>query len=202
MAQKFIETIRFEDGQPRNLELHQQRFEATRRHFFGSRCAPELARTLRLPAEFRAGTVKCRVIFQEKIEQVEFEPYAIRPLRTLALADGTGLDYGFKFQDRAALDFLKKQAAADEILIVQNGFLTDSSFSNLAFSTDGRDWLTPETCLLNGTQRQFLLETKRLRACPIRPDDLPKFRFLKFINAMLDLDNSPAIPLAAGLGKP
>jgi 4-amino-4-deoxychorismate lyase len=84
--------------------------------------------------------------------------------------------------------------SADEILIIKNGFVTDTSFSNIVFF-DGIKWITPSTYLLNGTQRQQLLQQGAIIEEEIRPSDLKHFRFAKLINAMLDLETSPSIDI-------
>jgi 4-amino-4-deoxychorismate lyase len=74
----------------------------------------------------------------------------------------------------------------DEIILVKNGLITDTSYSNLAFF-DGVQWYTPEHPLLNGVRRQALLKQKRVREKRITPDELGSFVKLSLINAMLDL---------------
>jgi 4-amino-4-deoxychorismate lyase len=85
-------------------------------------------------------------------------------------------------------------ATADDILIIKNGFITDTSFSNIAFF-DGTQWFTPFTYLLNGTQRQHLLRQGAIVETEITPSDLKQFRYAKLINAMLDLETSPLIDI-------
>ena len=45
----------------------------------------------------------------------------------------------------------------DDILIVKNGLLTDTSIANIALY-DGNDWYTPLHPLLKGTKRAELLD--------------------------------------------
>ena len=63
--------------------------------------------------------------------------------------------------------------------------MTDTRYSNVVFG-DGSSWVTPETFLLPGTKRAFLLSRGDIRECSVRAEDIGKFRFCSLINAMLD----------------
>jgi 4-amino-4-deoxychorismate lyase len=89
---------------------------------------------------------------------------------------------------------LLKQTTADDILIVKNGFLTDTSYANVVLWDDNR-WFTPDTPLLAGTKRQYLLDTKQIESRKLHPKDLQHFTHARLINAMLDLDSGPIIPI-------
>ena len=94
----------------------------------------------------------------------------IRSLRLVAADDE--LDYHLKYADRSALArLLQRRDDCDEILIVRDGAITDTSYSNVAFF-DGRKYVTPDTFLLNGTRRQYLLGTGVLTERRITPSDL------------------------------
>ena len=63
-------------------------------------------------------------------------------------------DYSFKFSNRKAIDdLLKFRNGCDDILIVRNGLITDTSYSNVVFRKDNM-YFTPNFPLLNGTKRQ------------------------------------------------
>ena len=94
-----------------------------------------------------------------------------------------------------AFSYLKDAVNEDEIIIVQNGQITDTSYSNLVFF-DGEKWITPTTYLLNGTMRQSLLQTKQIIEKPIQVEDLNRFESFKLINAMMDLEESPELPIS------
>ncbi len=83
-------------------------------------------------------------------------------------------------------------ANADDVLIVKNGLLTDTSYANIAFF-DGVQWLTPATPLLAGTRRQQLLEQGVITEATLHPSDLKQFKFAKLMNAMLTWAESPLI---------
>jgi len=72
--------------------------------------------------------------------------------------------------------------------------VSDSFYANTAF-WDGRAWSTPDTPLLAGTMRAYLLDQGLLREERIRPEDLGKFLKVRLINAMNDLQEGPEISM-------
>lgn len=100
-----------------------------------------------------------------------------------------------KYADRSALArLLQRRDDCDEILIVRDGAITDTSYSNVAFF-DGRKYVTPDTFLLNGTRRQYLLGTGVLTERRITPSDLGGFERVVLINAMLGIEDDLAVPI-------
>lgn len=75
---------------------------------------------------------------------------------------------------------------ADEVVIVGNGLLTDTSYSNIALF-DGQRWVTPRQPLLRGTMRQSLLDTGQLVERDIRDDEWGRYEKVSLINAMMPL---------------
>ena len=80
---------------------------------------------------------------------------------------------------------LNPEQENEEIIIVKDGLVTDSSYSNLVFR-QGNVWYTPSTYLLNGVKRQRLLQQEFIFEREIRPEDLDKYSKVSLINAMLD----------------
>jgi 4-amino-4-deoxychorismate lyase len=78
--------------------------------------------------------------------------------------------------------------------MVKDGFVTDASIANLAFY-DGRQWITPDTPLLAGTRRRFLLDSGILHEAPVRPADLRDFHRIRLVNAMIPWEESPELPM-------
>lgn len=135
-------------------------------------------------------TYKCRILYDTHIHHIEFVPYTLRQIQSLQLVYANELDYSYKFADRTALQsLLQKKGTADDILIVKNGLITDSSYSNVAFF-DGLQWFTPSLPLLAGTRRAYLLQQNILTIADIRPSDLKNFEKVRFINAMMDWEES------------
>ena len=83
----------------------------------------------------------------------------------------------------------------EDIIIVKNGFVTDSSFSNLIFF-DGKEWYTPSTPLLKGTTRARLLNEKKITERVIKIEDIKNYKSISLINAfneigdiLIDIEN-------------
>jgi 4-amino-4-deoxychorismate lyase len=192
---RFIESLRIEKHRPQHLGWHNKRLNETRQHFFGPVPEIDLEERLILPEKMDDGIYKCRILYGEKIEEVAFQLYQPRSIKTLRLVKDDHVDYTYKYEDRRLFEHLMAQKGdADDILIVKNGCMTDTSFSNIAFF-DGKNWYTPDTFLLNGTCRQRLLADGTLQEARITLANLPAFSLVKPINAMLEPDKTPSVRL-------
>ena len=179
----FIETIRIENGKAVNLGFHNYRFNRTRRDIFECNLPVNLADFIQ-PGEYTERT-RCRVEDQEEVEKVAYLPYTLRPVNSLKLVTSDGLDYTYKSTDRQKLDELFRQRGeADDILIVRDGFLTDTSIANIAL-WNGSQWETPEIPLLEGTMRASLLGKEMIVPSAIRPQDLSRYSLIRLFNAMI-----------------
>ena len=188
----FFESIKVLQGKPENLGLHEDRMNRTRSEFLGFTDRLSLENVLKTEA---MSLQKCRVIYQEKIEKIEFIPYSPKIINHLRIVEEDDLQYGYKFLDRSCFDkMLLGIPPATVLLIIKNGKITDTTFANIAF-WDGFSWLTPDEPLLAGTKRELLLRKGLIHKAEIRITDLRLFRFAVLINAMLDLDNSPVIDI-------
>lgn len=186
MMRRFVETIKVMDGVPMNLTYHQARLERTFRHFFVEVPPPPLEEFLSSAPGF--GLCKARVVYGRMgVEEVQYAPYALREIRTLRIVRDDKIDYSFKSADRTELNRLAAQKGeCDEIIIVKNGLVTDTSFSNIAVF-DGKRWITPRHPLLMGVKRASLLEKSILQEADITLGDLMKARKVSLVNAMLEL---------------
>jgi 4-amino-4-deoxychorismate lyase len=189
-----FETIKVNNGSFCNLQYHSERMNTSRKLLLRSQNKIDLKALLTVPLECLSDVFKCRVSYDHYIHKIEFEKYKIRKIKTLQLVIADNIDYSHKFSDRSLLERLKKSTDADEILIVKNGKITDTSFSNIVFF-DGKKWVTPNSPLLKGTRRQELLDKEIIHERKICTDDLEKFKKAKLINAMLDFEESPEIEI-------
>jgi 4-amino-4-deoxychorismate lyase len=190
---QLLETIRVEKGTIQNIEFHNHRFNKARKELFGIDQDIDLKDIIPTRPLSHHITYKCRIIYSTDIQRIEFQPYQPKIIRSLQIVEANTLDYSFKYADRSVFSDLLSQTGTDEILIVQNGFITDTSYSNVAFRSNNR-WITPSTFLLNGTKRQSLIQDGDLVVDEIKLSDLRHFKSMKLINAMLDLEDSPEIP--------
>lgn len=191
----FIETIRLQEGVLRNLPYHQERFERTRSRELGLSSHPRLEEVIQIPEGLDRGWLKCRVLYGEEIELIEYEPHIRREVSSLKVVHADKISYASKFADRSELEkLLAARETCDDILIVKEGCVSDCSYANTAF-WDGRNWFTPDTPLLEGTMRAYLLDQGLLREERIRLEDLGKYIKIKLINALNDLDEGPEISM-------
>jgi len=182
-----VESIRCENRVLSNIEKHNRRLNSARRELLGLGDAWNLARLVIVPKDLGKGLFKCRVVYADKIVKIEFVPYERKTVNRLRIVTDDSIDYAFKYADRSRLDRLRALAGPDEdVVIVKNGLVTDSSSANLVFDT-GSGLLTPATPLLKGTRRALLLARKRIRTADIRPADIRSYKSVHLVNAMLDL---------------
>jgi 4-amino-4-deoxychorismate lyase len=159
----------------------------SRRELFGARGDIDPLGTLDIPEEYRAGIVKCRLLYRSEIEAVEFHHYRMKPSNSVRLVFDDNVDYTYKYEDRAHLDRLfAVRGDCDEIIIVRGGFLTDASSANIVLD-DGKRLITPDTPLLRGTMRARLLDKGIIAEGRITPDDLGLFVRVHFINAFAEI---------------
>jgi len=197
MSQFLLETIKCSDGELFNLEFHQRRFDQARKTNFQVHDHIDLQSAIQVPRHAQTGLFRCRVIYSRKIEKIEFLPHQYRHVKSLKLVEDNEIDYQLKYANRERLNQLfEKREDCDDILIVKNGCITDSYTANTLFY-DGTDWWTPDSPLLEGTQRARLLDEKKIQPCRITPDDLHKYTKVGLINAMQDLENMPLIETGA-----
>ena len=184
---QYIESLRVVDGHICNLTYHQQRMNRTRLEVFGQ-LTPLLLNDVFKGIKAPSGLAKLRFIYDETgIHDISCTPYKRKEIRFLHLVYDDNISYPYKSTDRSALNELKKQQGdCDEILIVRNNHLTDTSYTNIALY-DGEQWFTPSTPLLCGTMRQRLLDCGLLQEREICVSDIPNYQYISLFNAMISL---------------
>lgn len=189
-----LETIKIENGKPCNLFFHNLRFNNSRKELFGCRDFIKLESIIKIPPAIKTDSYKCRLIYSDTVKKLEFLPYRKRKIKSLKIVVCDGIEYNYKYENRGCLNELfKLKQNCDDILIVKNKKITDTSFSNLVF-TDGKKWVTPSTPLLKGTKMEKLVSEKKIVQDEIKTSDLRYFKKAAIINSMLDLpDNILAI---------
>jgi len=181
-----LETIRVYDGIFCYPEYHQERMDRSREKLFPGSSRIKISE-IRIPESFKSGVYKCRIIYGSRIEKTEFFPYGRKHIRNLKLVDAPDLDYSYKYLDRSGIEKLQESNPGyDEIILVKNRVITDTSFSNLAFLS-GIKWFTPAEPLLAGTKRQRLIDCGILTPVTITVDDLFCYSHVSLINALLEL---------------
>jgi len=182
---EFLETIKALNGRIENLAYHQKRYETVLASY-GVADYKDLGDYLSPPQK---GLYRCRVVYTlEKIVEVTYHPYTKRSIKHLKALTVNEFEYAKKYADREVLNALyAKREKCDDILIIQKGFVTDTSIANVAFF-DGVEWFTPKKPLLAGTTRQRLLDSGFLKLADISINELSSFKAMAVMNAMIDFD--------------
>ena len=190
-----FETIRLQDGVLQNLEFHNFRLNHSRKSLYKSTDIFDLEQIIQIPGSSKKGLFKCRVSYSREIKTIEFEPYVPHIVKSLRLIEANTILYNYKYTNRGRInELLTKRERFDEILIVKNGLITDTSYTNIIFF-DGTKWVTPSTPLLHGTMRSFLLKNEVISEMKIKVPDLKQFQKARLINAMLPFESGKDIKI-------
>ncbi len=185
-----LETIKIENGKLCNIFFHNLRFNNSRKELFGCRDFIKLENIIKVPSEFNNGLYKCRLIYSDTVKKPEFLSYHKKKIKSLKVVGCDSIEYNYKYENRECLnELLELKQNCDDILIVKNKKITDTSFSNIVFF-DGKKWITPSTPLLKGTKREKLLSDGKIVQNEIKLNDLKYFQKAALINSMLDLEDN------------
>jgi len=172
---KFIETLIITD-KIENIEFHNNRMNKARYDFYN--LPPiNLADYIDIKPNKRV-----RVTYSSDIENIEYSDIVKREFKTFKIIE-SNIDYSYKFADRSALNALKLPDF-DEVIIIKNGLVTDTTISNLAFF-DGEKWFTPKNPLLKGTKREELINKGLLIEKDIVLNDIKKYKKFAMLNAVI-----------------
>lgn len=197
---KFTEAIKIKDGKIYNLHYHQSRVDRAVDAFGLEKI--NLSETLaEIPNAAKKGLIKCRVLYGNGIESVEFTPYQFQQRKRVALVSADDLNYQFKYADRENLNTFHQKDKFDDIIFIKNGFVADSLSANLVFENEN-GLFTPKTYLLAGTKRALLLEKGIIQEVDISKNDIAFYQKIRFINAMMDLEDDIAIDVSEVVLQP
>ncbi len=179
-----LETICISHGRPLNLDYHRQRMKNSSQQLFPGYHPPDLEELLsKLKPQSLKGNYRWRIVYGPDQLETEVLPYNYKPIRYLKLIE-TNIDYPHKFANRALLDSLhNKKGQADDVLLVKDGRITDTTIANIIFLKEGRLY-TPNRPLLMGTALCRLLDEGRVTPMPIHPDDISQFEAYWLVNAL------------------
>lgn len=176
----YFETIKCEDFEVFNLEYHQKRVIKT------------IAKDLNLQeyiSPISDELLRCKLIYNEdEILSVEYFPYIKRDIKSFKILFENNLEYSKKYLNREKIDrlFLQKDDC-DEVIIVKQGIVTDTSIANIAIFYDDI-WITSKDCLLQGTTRARLIKDGFLKEQNISLEMLKNAEKLALMNAMIGFD--------------
>lgn len=191
----FVESLRVEHRRLMHVEWHERRMQQTLLQQYGIRPDINLTTAIQVPDDLDGRVYKCRIEYGTSIERISFTLYEPKQVKTLRLVNDDAIEYAFKYTDRSAIEtLLEKRMGADDVLIVRQGCLTDTSFSNIVMLREGV-WYTPDTFLLNGTCRQRLVAEGKIHEAHITVDDIGNYTEIRLINALLDWENHPSVSI-------
>ncbi|MCU0462075.1 MAG: aminotransferase class IV [Bacteroidales bacterium] len=193
---RLVETIRSEDGVLNNLVFHNERMIRTLSDLYGLKISVDLGDIITIPDSALRGLFKCRVEYDSEIRKIEFVPYTMKSVRTLKTIESNTIDYSYKYADRNDIDLLmERREECDDILIIKNGFITDTSYANVILLDKEGRWNTPSTFLLPGTRRASLIKMGIITEKEIKIHDIIHFTEVRLINAMIGINDTESIPV-------
>ena len=191
---RLVESIKTYNKKLYNIEYHNIRMNNSRAELFNSKDQIDLSKIIFLPDNLSNELYKCRVIYSEEIVSIDFQKYKKKKISSLQIVYDNEMSYSHKFEDRTKFEKHLRESKTDEILIIKNGLVTDTSFSNVVFF-DGAKYSTPSLPLLKGTKRAKLIAESIINEEEIKLKDIQKFKFVYLINALLDLNVENKIPI-------
>jgi len=185
---EFIETLLIKNGEIQNLKYHLNRMEKTFKYFKWKINKLRIENgEWRINDELRIenGEWRIRITYnQYGIQKIETFPIKKRIFKKFKIVK-IDFDYKFKYKNRKQFSILNSQFSIyDELILVKNNLITDTTISNLAFFT-GKEWITPKFPLLKGTKREELIQKNFLKEENIHTSDLKFFKKIALINAIL-----------------
>lgn len=179
-----LETICIRDGKALHLEYHRQRMQHSSQILFPGYHPPDPEDLLKnIDTHSLQGTLRWRIIYGPGKLLNEIMPYTYKSVRTLKLVE-TSIDYSHKFANRDSLDSLYKQRdSADDVLLIKDGRITDTTIANIVFLKDGK-LFTPDQPLLMGTAIRRILDEGKVMAMRICPKDIAQSEAFWLVNAL------------------
>ncbi|MCX6053271.1 MAG: aminotransferase class IV [Campylobacterales bacterium] len=195
MNKSYFETIKIIDSKPLHMPYHQKRYESVLTSL-GIKEFENLEDYIKAP---EIGLYKCRLVYTPHAISVTYHAYKKREISSLKLIFNNDIEYATKSTSREELDALyAKRDESDDVLIIKNLLVTDTSIANIAFYKNGIRgeergstlgvWITPKQPLLKGTTRARLLDAGKIIEADIKVSELRTFSKVALLNAMIDFD--------------
>jgi len=184
---QLVESIKISNARVYNIFAHNERASQTYNSLFGIEKYIDLRKFISVQPPYDKGLVKCRIVYNHQDFEVTYQHYNIKHFKSVKIIHDNSIDYPFKLLDRTDLDVLyAKRRDADDIIIIKDGLVTDAYYYNLIFEKN-KQFYTPKTPLLHGTQRSKLLFKKIIAEKNIHVEDIVSFEKIHFINALTPL---------------
>lgn len=177
---KYFETIKCDDFEAFNLDYHNKRITNA------------IGLNLNLQEyiyPISDELLRCKVIYDKNgIIDIQYFLYEKREINSFKLIFDNEISYSKKFFNRNNLNKLfEKKENNDEIIIIKNKIVTDTSIANIAIYYENT-WITSKNCLLRGTTRDRLINEKSLIERDITIKMLKKASKIALMNAMIGFD--------------
>lgn len=183
---RFIESIQLNNGEFRRLNLHQARVQKVFDEFYPSAEVLQLSEILQQLEIPSTGIHKCRILFDNELQQLEITPYIRHEINSLKLVATDMISLAYKIEDRTKInEAFGKRGNCDDVILIKDGLLTDCSYSNIAL-TDGLKWFTPTKPLVYGVNRAQLIAENKIIEMHIKPNDIKNFHSIRLFNAMIE----------------
>ena len=177
---KYFETIKCDDFEVFNLDYHCKRIANT----IGLNI--NLNEYIYPPS---SKLLKCKVVYDDSgILDVQYDEYKKRDIKSFKIIYNDEISYNKKSLNRESLNTLFEQRQNnDEIIIIKNNIVTDTSIANIAIFFEGT-WITSKSYLLSGTTRARLINENELIEKNISLEMLQKAKKIALMNAMIGFD--------------
>lgn len=180
MNNVYFESIKCKDFEIYNLTYHEKRISNT----IGLNI--NLYEYINPPNE---KLLKCKVVYSNNsILSISYDSYKKRQINSFQIVYDNHIQYSKKSLNRDNLNklFLKKNLS-DEIIIIKNNFVCDTSIANIAIFYNNK-WLTPKKYLLQGTTLHRYVNSGILQYANIDLNMLKKAKKIALLNSMIDFD--------------
>ena len=188
-----FESICVENYQIKLSEFHQKRMDDSYLKFFDAKnkwSIKKIFKSLKIESNHK---YKLRINYSDTKYSISLKKYLNKKITSLQCVELNDYSYDLKYTDRSVINkSYESKSLCDDILIIKNGFVTDSSYCNIVFF-DGLRWVTPEYPLLKGVQRNFLLSNKKIFEKKIKVSEISKYRSFVLINSMIEFNINHAL---------
>jgi len=180
-----FETIKI-DEIAQNLPYHQRRVDFAYKNFFKKKSLLDLKQILQNAPSDKI--YRAKIIYNKNgLQKFKYHLYKRKEIDSIALIEAPNIYYKYKYFNRKIFKKLSILYIADEYLITQNGFLTDTTIANIAlFEPYKKEWHTPKKTILKGTTRERYLEQNKIIEKEIHYKNLKKYSKIALLNAMVD----------------
>jgi len=183
-----LESIKVESNLLHNLSYHKERIRKSLDRCYHSDVKDpidynEIERHI---SELDSSLHKLRIEYSDEEFSYTCTPYALRSIKTLRVVHDDNIDYSEKYLDRELINSLfRTRGDNDDVIIIRNGRVTDTSYCNVAFLSEGI-WYTPDLPLLEGTRRAQLLQEGVITTKEMPVTEIHNYESCRLFNAMMD----------------